>query len=50
MQAPEREVVIPLTRSNENGASDADYSGVPAERHLLGDPDLQDLHLHGGGR
>ena len=30
-QAPEREVVVPLTRSNEGGASDADYSGVPAE-------------------
>ena len=30
-QAPDREVVIPLTRSNEGGASDADYSGVPAE-------------------
>ena len=30
-QAPEREVVIPLTKSNENGASDADYSGVPSE-------------------
>ena len=30
-QAPEREVVIPLTMTNENGASDADYSGVPAE-------------------
>ena len=29
--APEREVVIPLTATNENGASDADYSGVPAE-------------------
>ena len=29
-QAPEREVVIPLISTNENGATDADYSGVPA--------------------
>ena len=27
---PEREVTIPITRSNQDGASDADYSGVPA--------------------
>ena len=27
---PERQVVIPLTRTNEGGASDSDYSGVPA--------------------
>ena len=29
-EAPEREVVVPLTATNEDGASDADYSGVPA--------------------
>ncbi|MCY3959972.1 MAG: fibronectin type III domain-containing protein [Chloroflexi bacterium] len=28
---PERQVVIPLTRTNQDGASNADYSGVPAE-------------------
>ena len=27
---PERTVTIPITRSNEDGASDQDYSGVPA--------------------
>ena len=27
---PEREVIIPLTATNQNGASNADYSGVPA--------------------
>ncbi|MCY3913487.1 MAG: fibronectin type III domain-containing protein, partial [Chloroflexi bacterium] len=26
---PEREVVIPLTRTNQNGATDSDYTGVP---------------------
>ena len=29
-EALETEVIIPLTRTNEGGASDADYSGVPA--------------------
>ncbi len=28
--APERQVVIPLTKTNKGGASSADYSGVPA--------------------
>ena len=27
---PERTVTVPISRSNENGASDQDYSGVPA--------------------
>ena len=27
---PERTVTIPITKTNENGASNADYSGVPA--------------------
>ena len=27
---PERAVIIPLTATNQDGASDADYSGVPA--------------------
>ena len=27
---PERQVVIPLTRTNEDGAGNSDYSGVPA--------------------
>ena len=29
-EAPERSVTIPLTRSNQDGATDGDYSGVPA--------------------
>ena len=28
--APEREVIIPLTTTNQGGAADGDYSGVPA--------------------
>ena len=28
---PERGVTIPLTKANQGGASDSDYSGVPAE-------------------
>ncbi len=28
--APERQVVVPLTKTNKGGASSADYSGVPA--------------------
>ena len=27
---PEREVIIPITKTNEGGASNSDYSGVPA--------------------
>ena len=29
-EAPEREVVVPITAANQGGASGADYSGVPA--------------------
>ena len=28
--APQRQVVVPLTKANQGGASDSDYSGVPA--------------------
>ena len=28
--APERQVVVPITKANEDGASNSDYSGVPA--------------------
>ena len=28
---PERQVVVPITKSEQNGASSADYSGVPAD-------------------
>ena len=28
---PERTVVIPITRANQNGATDGDYSGVPSD-------------------
>ena len=27
--APERQLVIPITKANEDGASNSDYSGVP---------------------
>ena len=29
-EAPERSVTIPITRSNQDGATNGDYSGVPA--------------------
>ena len=35
--APERSVVIPLTTTELDGASNADYSGVPAELTFAGD-------------
>ena len=31
---PERTVTIPFSKTNEDGASDSDYNGVPTERHL----------------
>ena len=31
---PERTVIIPITTTDQDGASSADYSGVPAKRHL----------------
>ena len=31
---PEREVIIPIKRTNQYGASDSDYSGVPHQRHV----------------
>ena len=33
---PEREVVVPLTKSNQNGATGSDYSGVPASVSFQG--------------
>ena len=46
---PERTVVIPIVTANQGGADAADYSGVPAERHLHQRRHLQDLHLHRRG-
>ena len=31
---PERTVIIPITTTDQDGASSADYSGVPSKRHL----------------
>ena len=31
---PERTVIIPITTTDQDGASSADYSGVPSQRHL----------------
>ena len=42
---PERTVTIPLTATNENGATDADYSRGAGERHLRQRGDLEELHL-----
>ena len=47
---PERQVVIPLTRTNEGGASDSDYSGVPANLTFASGDHRQDLYLHGQRR
>ena len=35
--APERSVVVPMTTTELDGASNADYSGVPAELTFAGD-------------
>ena len=43
--APEREVIIPIRRTNQ-GASDSDYSGVPTSAHIRCHGDGADLHLH----
>ena len=44
---PERQVVIPLTRTNEDGASDSDYSGVPASLTFASGDTAEDVRLHG---
>ena len=31
---PERTVTIPITTTDQDGASGADYTGVPSHRHL----------------
>ena len=43
--APEREVIIPIRRTNR-GASDSDYSGVAHQPHIRCHGDGADLHLH----
>ena len=40
---PERTVEVPITKTNQGGASAADYSGVPTTRHLQHGGDVQDL-------
>ena len=47
---PERTVAIPLSKTEQNGASSADYSGVPGERHLQRRRDVEDVRLRGHGR
>ena len=45
---PNRTVAIPITTTNQGGASAADYSGVPASCDLQLGGNLQDLPVHGG--
>ena len=42
---PERQVVIPITRSNRGGASTQDYSGVPAMVTFESDETEQDIRF-----
>ena len=42
---PERQVVIPITRSNRGGASTQDYSGVPARVTFESDETEQDIRF-----
>ena len=43
---PERTVTIPITKTDQDGASSADYSGVPGQRHLQRRRHREVLHLH----
>ena len=43
---PERSVSIPITKSNQGGASNGDYSGVPRQRDVRRDREEQDVHVH----
>ena len=46
--APERRsVTIPITRSEEDGATSGDYSGVPPSVGIQRDGDEQDVHVQG---
>ena len=42
---PERQVVIPITRSNRGGASTQDYSGVPAMVTFASDETEQEIRF-----
>ena len=42
---PERQVVIPITRSNRDGASTQDYSGVPAMVTFESDETEQEIRF-----
>ena len=46
---PEREVIIPIKRTNQYGASDSDYSGVPTSVTFGPTGHGEDLHVHGNG-
>ena len=43
---PGRTVIIPITTTNEGGATSSDYSGVPTSVHLRQRRDGADVHLH----
>ena len=43
---PERTVTIPLTATDQDGASSADYSGVPATSVCPGETEQTFIHLH----
>ena len=42
---PERTVTIPITKANQVGASDNDYSGVPANVEFASGRDAEELHV-----
>ena len=48
--APERTVEIPIVRTNERNASDADYVPLPTTVTFDSGRDQQVLHVHTGGR
>ena len=46
---PERTVTIPIVTMGQDGATDADYSGVPdSVTFNAGGPTEHDVHLHRG--
>ena len=42
---PERTITVPITKINQDGATSADYSGVPAERYVQRRGHGEDHHL-----
>ena len=49
-QAPERQVVIPLTAANQDGATLGGLRHPARQRHLRGHRYGEDVHLHGHRR